>query len=180
MADSLDPADPEQVQRTNELREMAGICAKVPAKPAESVHEALMSIWISFVCLHVENANSALSIGRLDQMLQPLFLKDIAKAKNEEEREAVVRKTMELVGNLFLRVNDHDPLVPNVGNKLFGGSSSDDTVTVGGVDRQGEQCCLRYDLHHSESCRNAVFPGPEHERQVLQRNQFQRIPQAFV
>lgn len=137
IADSLDSAKPEQLQRINELKELARICAKVPAKPADTVHEALMSIWISFVCLHVENANSALSIGRLDQMLQPLFLKDIAKAKNDVEREAVIKKTMELVGNLFLRVNDHDPLVPNVGNKLFGGSSSDDTVTVGGVDRQG-------------------------------------------
>ena len=146
MADALDPANPEQVQRIDELREMARICAKVPAQPAESVHEALMSIWISFVCLHVENANSALSIGRLDQMLQPLFLSDMAKAESDEEKEAIVRKTMELVGNLFLRVNDHDPLVPNVGNKLFGGSSSDDTVTVGGVDRQGENavCDMTY------------------------------------
>jgi len=146
IADSLDSAEPEQLQRINELRELARICAKVPAKPADTVHEALMSIWISFVCLHTENANSALSIGRLDQMLQPLFLKDISKAKNDEEREAVIKKTMELVGNLFLRVNDHDPLVPNVGNKLFGGSSSDDTVTVGGVDRQGDNavCDMTY------------------------------------
>jgi len=146
IANSLDPGNPEQLERIKELKELARICEKVPAKPADTVHEALMSIWISFVCLHVENANSALSIGRLDQMLQPLFLRDISKAKNEAQREAVVKKTMELVGNLFLRVNDHDPLVPNVGNKLFGGSSSDDTVTVGGVDREGNNavCDMTY------------------------------------
>jgi formate C-acetyltransferase len=145
-ANSLDPGNPDQLKRISELKEMARICAKVPAKPAETVHEALMSIWISFVCLHVENANSALSIGRLDQMLQPLFLNDISKANTEAEREAIITKTMELVGNLFLRVNDHDPLVPNVGNKLFGGSSSDDTVTVGGVDREGDNavCDMTY------------------------------------
>ncbi|MCJ7714966.1 MAG: pyruvate formate lyase family protein, partial [Anaerolineales bacterium] len=137
LANSLNPGNPEQLKRINELKELARICEKVPAKPADTVHEALMSIWISFVCLHVENANSALSIGRLDQMLQPLFLKDISKAGNEEERKAIIKKTMELVGNLFLRVNDHDPLIPSAGNKLFGGSSSDDTVTVGGVDRDG-------------------------------------------
>ena len=121
LANSLDSGNPDQLRQINELREMARICAKVPAKPADTVHEALMSIWISFVCLHVENANSALSIGRLDQMLQPLFLKDISKSNTEAERQAVIKKTMELVGNLFLRVNDHDPLVPNVGNKLFAG-----------------------------------------------------------
>ncbi|MCJ7717443.1 MAG: pyruvate formate lyase family protein, partial [Anaerolineales bacterium] len=146
LAESMNPANPEQLKRRNELKEMARICEKVPAKPADTVHEALMSIWISFVCLHTENANSALSIGRLDQILQPLFLRDISTAKNEAQREAVIKKTMSLVGNLFLRVNDHDPLVPNVGNKLFGGSSSDDTVTVGGIDRQGNNavCDMTY------------------------------------
>ncbi len=146
IADSLNPGNPEQLERINELKEMARICQKVPANPADTVHEALMSIWISFVCLHAENANSALSIGRLDQMLQPLFLKDISKAKNEVQKEVIIKRTMELVGNLFLRVNDHDPLVPNVGNKLFGGSSSDDTVTVGGVDRAGHNavCDMTY------------------------------------
>jgi len=146
IANSLNPGNPEQLKRINELKELARICEKVPAKPADTVHEALMSIWISFVCLHVENANSALSIGRLDQMLQPLFLRDISKAENEEEREAIIKKTTELVGNLFLRVNDHDPLIPSVGNKLFGGSSSDDTVTVGGVDREGNNavCDMTY------------------------------------
>ncbi|MHA1491477.1 MAG: pyruvate formate lyase family protein [Promethearchaeota archaeon] len=137
IADSLDPNDPEQSIRIKELKEISRICAKVPAKPAETLHEAIQSIWTSFVCLHCENANSALSIGRLDQMLQPFFLSDIEKANNDEEREKIIKKSMELVGSLFLRINDHDPLVPSIGNKLFGGSSSDDTVTVGGVDREG-------------------------------------------
>ncbi len=119
---------------------------KVPAKPAESVHEAIMALWVSFVCIQVESANSAMSIGRLDQYLQPFFLKDIAKANSDSEKEEVVKKTMELVGNLFLKCNDDDPLVPNVGNKLFGGSSSDDTVTVGGVDKDGKNavCDMTY------------------------------------
>jgi formate C-acetyltransferase len=137
MAESLNAQDPEQAKRINELKELSRICAKVPAKPAETVHEAVQSIWTSFVCLHCENANSALSIGRLDQMLQPFFLKDIAKAKNDNEKEEIIKRTIELVSSLFLRINDHDPLIPNVGWKLFGGSSSDDTVTVGGVDRMG-------------------------------------------
>ncbi len=137
ITDSMDPNDPEQAKRIEELREISRICAKVPANPAETVHEAVQSIWTSFICLHCENANSALSIGRLDQMLQPFFMGDISKAKNEQEKEEIVKRTIELVGSLFLRINDHDPCIPNIGWKLFGGSSSDDTVTVGGVDREG-------------------------------------------
>ncbi|WP_136360730.1 pyruvate formate lyase family protein [Desulfatibacillum aliphaticivorans] len=83
-------------------------------------------------------ANSALSIGRLDQILQPLLAKEMARVKTDKGREEVVKRTIELVGSFFLKLNDHDPLMPSVGNKLFGGSSSDDTVTVGGVTREGE------------------------------------------
>ncbi len=138
LAETLDPNDPKQEVRIEELKQISKICKKVPAHPAETLHEAIQSIWTSFVCLHCENANSALSIGRLDQMLQPFFLKEIQKASNDREREDVVKKAIELVGSLFVRINDHDPLMPNVGWKLFGGSSSDDTVTVGGVDKNGD------------------------------------------
>lgn len=136
-AASLNSEDPAQTERIVELEEIARICAKVPAGPAESVYEGIMSLWICFTCLQIENANSALSIGRLDQLLQPLFMKDAAKAKSKKQRESVIKRTIELVASLFLRFNDHDPLVPSVGNKLFGGTSSDDTVTVGGVDSDG-------------------------------------------
>ncbi|MFW9947018.1 MAG: pyruvate formate lyase family protein, partial [Candidatus Odinarchaeota archaeon] len=137
IANTLDQNDQEQSKRIEELKEISRICLKVPAKPAETLQEAIQSIWSSFVCLHCENANSALSIGRLDQMLQPFFLKEIETTSSNEEKEQVIKKAIELVGSLFLRINDHDPLIPNVGWKLFGGSSSDDTVTVGGVDRDG-------------------------------------------
>jgi len=136
-AESLDPNNPEEARRIKELKKISRICAKVPAKPADTLHEAIQSIWTSFVCIHCENANSAMSIGRLDQMLQPFFLNDIEKAENQEDRETIIAKAIELVGSLILRINDHDPLVPSIGNKLFGGSSSDDTVTVGGVDNNG-------------------------------------------
>ena len=130
-------ADPD-LKRRAELLEISRICAKVPKEPCSSVYEAVTAIWTVFTALQMENANSALSIGRLDQLLQPFFKMDMEKARTEAERERVVKNTMEYVGSLFLRINDHDPLVPGVGNKLFGGTSSDDTVTVGGVDRTGK------------------------------------------
>ncbi len=138
IADTLDSNDSEQATRIEELKEISRICSKVPAKPAETLQEAIQSIWTSFTCIHCENPDSAMSIGRLDQMLQPFFLSDIKKAKNDENKEKIIKRSIELVGSLFLRINDHDPLVPSIGNKLFGGSSSDDTVTIGGVDRDGK------------------------------------------
>ncbi|NHJ26268.1 MAG: formate acetyltransferase, partial [Candidatus Lokiarchaeota archaeon] len=62
---------------------------------------------------------------------------EIASCSNNQERENIIKNAIELIGSLFIRINDHDPLMPNVGWKLFGGSSSDDTVTVGGIDKKG-------------------------------------------
>lgn len=144
--ESLDRNDPGQIQRIDELAKMADICERVPLQLARTVYEGLTALWICFVCLHAENADSALSIGRLDQLLQPLFVRDMEAAKTDAEKQAVIQNTIELVASFFLRLNDHDPFVPDVGNKLFGGSSSDDTVTVGGVDNQGENavCDMTY------------------------------------
>ena len=137
-ASRLDPGKSDEARRKKELEEISRVCARAPAMPAESVYEAVMAIWIVFVSLHQENANSALSIGRLDQLLEPYFLKDMEKAITPEEKQTVIKNTIEYVGSFFLRINDHDPLVPGIGNKLFGGTSSDDTVTVGGVDAEGK------------------------------------------
>jgi len=145
MAAELD-GDASQSERRNEFLEMARICRKVPAGPAESLHEALSVILLLQIALHMENMNAGLSLGRLDAWLQPYFLNDIAKAKTDEEREAVVRRAIELVGSFFLQCNDHLPLVPSVGMRLFAGSSSDMAMTVGGVDRDGKSavCDMTY------------------------------------
>jgi formate C-acetyltransferase len=136
-------ADPA---RRDELLELARICRKVPEGSAESLHEAIQSVWICAIALHMENMNAGFSIGRLDVWLQPYFLMDAGHAKTPEERQTLERRAIELVGSFFLQCNDHLPLVPDVANRLFGGSSSDMALTVGGVDAQGKSavCDMTY------------------------------------
>ena len=43
-----------------------------------------------------------------------------------------------------MRCTDHLPLVPDIGNYLFGGSSSDQAITLGGVTPDGEDAV--YDM----------------------------------
>ena len=59
--------------RKAELLEIARICGKVPAGPAETFHEALQSLWFLEVALHQENYEQALCLGRLDQYLYPYY-----------------------------------------------------------------------------------------------------------
>lgn len=133
-----DAANEDDPVRKAELERLAEICAKVPERPAETLDEAVNAIWIGWVGLHMESTNAGLSIGRMDQWLQPFFAADMAALRTPAEREEYVRRAVELVGCFYMRCTDHLPLIPDIGNYLFGGSSSDQAITLGGVTPQGE------------------------------------------
>jgi formate C-acetyltransferase len=124
--------------RAEELRHLADICTRVVENPARSLDEALNAIWITWVGLHMESMNAGLSLGRLDQWLQPYFLADMEKIPSEEERRKYIRQAIELIGHFYMRCTDHFPLTPDVANFYFGGSSSNQVITLGGVTPDGE------------------------------------------
>jgi formate C-acetyltransferase len=132
--------------RKAELENLARICAKVPAGPSETLEEAVNSMWIAWVACHMENTNAGLSIGRVDKWLQPYFEADMEKCADEEARSAMIKKAVELLGCFFMRCTDHLPQVADLGNKLFGGSSSDQAITLGGVLEDGSNavCDMTY------------------------------------
>ncbi len=113
--------------------ELARICSKVPAEPAGSLHEALVSIWICYHLLLQENTNFGFSIGRLDQLVNEYYLGDWEKLGTEAERTAYVEKAVELVCHFFLRCSDHVPLSTEGSETLFAGSGSNQALTVGGT-----------------------------------------------
>ncbi|MDY0001513.1 MAG: pyruvate formate lyase family protein, partial [Polyangia bacterium] len=135
---ALPCSTPGQDERCQALREIARICERVPAEPAETLHEAVQAVWLVFLSLHQESTNAGLSIGRLDVWLQPYFEADLAKLRDGEARERYLKRAIELSGALMLKCTDHLPLVPDVGNRLFGGSSSDQVITLGGLTTSGE------------------------------------------
>ncbi|PKN44771.1 MAG: formate acetyltransferase [Deltaproteobacteria bacterium HGW-Deltaproteobacteria-17] len=124
--------------RRAELERLAAICARVPEGPCETLDEAVNASWIGWVGLHMENTNAGLSLGRMDQWFQPYFEADMAKLADAREREEYIKRTIELVGCFYMRCTDHLPLIPDLGNYLFGGSSSDQAITLGGVTPEGE------------------------------------------
>jgi formate C-acetyltransferase len=73
MAAEIDSDDAEQAERRAELLEMARICRKVPAHPAESLHEALTVILLVQIALHMENMNAGLPrpVGLAPTLLPP-------------------------------------------------------------------------------------------------------------
>jgi pyruvate formate-lyase/glycerol dehydratase family glycyl radical enzyme len=114
-----------------ELLELAAIHDRVPAEPATSFREALTTLWLCWTAIHLENANVGLSLGRLDQVLYPLYRKDVDAGALDPGG------AIELLGCLWLKIGDHVPTVPNAGEQLFGGTGSNQAITVGGVDQAG-------------------------------------------
>ncbi len=124
--------------RRAELENLARICRQVVAHPARTLDEAVNAVWITWVGLHMESTNAGLSLGRLDQWLQPYFEADMVLRDRPEDREAYLRYAIELISCFMLRCTDHLPLTPDFANYYFGGSSSDQAITLGGVTPEGE------------------------------------------
>lgn len=112
---------------------LAAICRKVPANPAETLHEALAALWICYHLLLQENTNFGLSIGRVDQLLNPYYLKEWEALQTEQERSEYTKKAVELVCHFFLKCSDHVPLSTSGSEVLFAGSGSNQALTVGGT-----------------------------------------------
>lgn len=110
---------------------MSEVCARVPKKPARTFREAVNALWIIQVAIHGESINMAMSPGRLDQVLFPYYEDDIKNGR------MTVKEALEIIGCLWLKLNDNTNLVPETADELFGGAGTVPAVTVGGVDEQG-------------------------------------------
>lgn len=114
-----------------ELLEIAQINRRVPEYPARTFREGLTTIWICWIAIHLENPNIGLSLGRLDQVLYELYRKDI------DNKIISVEGAVELLCCLWLKIGDHVPAIPDAAEKLFGGTGSNQAITIGGVDKDG-------------------------------------------
>ncbi|MBN2361098.1 MAG: formate acetyltransferase [Deltaproteobacteria bacterium] len=135
-AKRLAESEPDAKRRA-ELERMAAACQRVPEFPATTLDEAMHTVWLGWVALHMENTNTGLSFGRLDQFFQPYFEADLHKLQTAAERETYVEHAIELAGCLYGQHMDQVPLSPDIGNYLFCGTSSSEAVTLGGVKPDG-------------------------------------------
>ena len=125
-------------KRKKELERLAEICNRVPMAPPETLDEAFNAIWIMWVALHMENTNVGLSLGRMDQWLQPFFTADFEKCETDEQRNECIKHAIRLTCCFFLRCTDHIPMSPDVGKHVVGGAPANQAVTLGGVTPDGK------------------------------------------
>jgi pyruvate formate-lyase/glycerol dehydratase family glycyl radical enzyme len=121
-------------ERAAELREIARVCGRVPEYPAETLHEAIQSLYFIHLLAQIESGGNSISLGRIDQILFPYYRKD------REAKQGSPEKARELVAMLFIKTNE----IWNVLEEAFipGGEGTEgkttQNVTVGGVGLEGK------------------------------------------
>lgn len=116
------------------LKEISEIYNRVPESKPTTLREALTTIWICWVALNQESPNIGLSLGRLDQLLYPFYKADV-DGKDDDYIINYNKKAVELLCFFWLKIGDHVPTMLDAGEKLFGGTGSNQAVTIGGVDK---------------------------------------------
>ena len=97
--------DEKDATRKNELLQIAEVCRRVPGYPARTMQEAVQSFW--FINYAFFQTQTNISCGRLDQLFNPFFVRDI------QEGVLTVEKAQELIDCLCMRVNDRVQIDPD-------------------------------------------------------------------
>ena len=127
-------ADESDEDRRNELRQMARICERVPARAPETFWEALQYYWFVHLGVITElNTWDSFNPGRLDQHLWPFYQRDI------ETGTLTVDRARELLQAFWVKFNNQ-PAPPKVGVTAEESATYTDfcLINLGGVTKAGE------------------------------------------
>lgn len=113
-------------KRKKELLEIARIMSKVPYEPADTMYEAVQSMWFIHLILQIESNGHSLSYGRMDQYLYPYYKADLEKGILTEETAC------ELMTNLWLKTFTINKIRSWSHTQFSAGSPLYQNVTVGG------------------------------------------------
>lgn len=91
-------------KRKQELGKLADICRNVPLHPARTFHEAVQSIYMILLSVHLESNGHAISLGRFDQYVYPLYKKDL------EEGRITREEALEIIEAFFVKCNELNKL----------------------------------------------------------------------
>ena len=119
--------------RKAELEKIAEITERVPRYPARTFYEALQSQWFIQMFSRLEQKTGAtISNGRMDQYLWPYYKADVEAGRITKD------EAKELFQCMWLGMAQYQDLfVSPAGVKFHEGYAHWEAVTIGGVDRDG-------------------------------------------
>ena len=118
-------------QRKAELMQISEVNARVPAHKPSTFREAVQSVWTIESLLVVEENQTGMSIGRVDQYMYPYYKADI-EAGRMTDYEA-----FDLAGCMLIKMSEMMWITNEGGSKFFAGYQPFVNMCVGGVTREG-------------------------------------------
>lgn len=125
-------AETASPERKAELLEIAGICRRVPAKPAQSFWEGIQGCWLMSIAAMIECCGAGVSLGRCDQYLYPLYRHDLDRGVLSRD------EAKDLISMLLIKMNDVTMLQAGFLQVGFSGYPVMQGLTIGGVDQDGK------------------------------------------
>lgn len=137
-------------ERKKELLEIAEICERVPWNPPQSFYEAIQSLWFTQNAVIISyGAGSGITPGRVDQLLYPYYKKDIEEGKITNEM------VLRLIEEFIIKINNNVVIWPNIAGVRLNHLGSDvENITIGGVDRDGNDACNELSYLFIEAIKN--------------------------
>ncbi|RRD94081.1 choline trimethylamine-lyase [Clostridiales bacterium COT073_COT-073] len=117
--------------RKKELLKISEVNARVPANKPESFWEAIQAVWTIESLLVVEENQTGMSIGRVDQYMYPYYKADIESGRMNDF------EAFELAGCMLIKMSEMMWITSEGGSKFFAGYQPFVNMCVGGVTREG-------------------------------------------
>ncbi|MEI9533583.1 choline trimethylamine-lyase [Moellerella wisconsensis] len=121
--------------RRAELLTIAEVNQNVPANPPKTLQEALQSVWTVESLFEVEENQTGLSLGRLDQYCYPMYRADIDSGRITEQQ------AQEMMQAFILKCAELMWMSSELGAKYFAGYQPFINLTIGGQKRTGGDAC---------------------------------------
>jgi len=120
------------VERKQELLRIANNCRTVPYGPAQTFEQAVQSIYIILLAVHLESNGHAISLGRFDQYVYPLYKKELEQGSITHEQG------LEIVEAFFIKCNEINKLRSWPDSEFFLGYQMFINLAVAGQTVDGE------------------------------------------
>jgi formate C-acetyltransferase len=145
-------ADEKSASRQAELLEIARICRKVPAEPAETFQEAVQAFWFVHLVIQIESNGHSISPMRFDQYCYPFYA-----ASKGSMSAAQVQEILDLI---WIKFNALNKVRDEVSTSVFAGYPMFMNVIVGGQDREGHDATNELSLMLLQAAANTKLYAP--------------------
>jgi formate C-acetyltransferase len=142
----------KKAERKAELLEIARICRKVPAQPAETFQEAIQSFWFIHMVIQIESNGHSISPMRFDQYCFPFY----AASKGTLPAE----KAQELLDLLWIKFTSQNKVRDEGSTMAFAGYPMFMNIIAGGQTREGKDATNDLSLIMLQATANTKLYAP--------------------